>query len=53
VVWWARWALRSWNGSPAPKLPAGRARVLAVGLGVVALVFWVVRNTPWGAWLHS
>jgi hypothetical protein len=53
VVWWARWALRSWKGSPAPERDAGRARVLAVGLGVAALVFWVVRNTPWGAWLHS
>jgi hypothetical protein len=53
VLWWLRWAGRAWSGTPSRELTAGRARVLAVTAGVVALVFWVVRNTPWGAWLHS
>jgi len=53
VLCWLRWAQQAWTGTPAHKPAPGRARVLAIGLGVLALVFWVVRNTPWGTWLHS
>jgi hypothetical protein len=47
AVAWAAWVVRRLRGHDGP-LPVVRDRSLAVLL-VVALVFGVVRNTPWGA----
>ena len=49
VVTWAAWAVRRARGTDAQMLVVSdRALVLVI---VVALVFGVVRNTPWGAGL--
>jgi hypothetical protein len=53
-LWWARTVLDRWRGVvPRAGSPAASRRVVAgcVGFGVVAVVFWVARNTPPGAWL--
>lgn len=47
----ALWLLGAWRGTSGPSLPAGVRRVLWWGVAAVALVFFVVRNTPPGAWL--
>ena len=47
---WALWAGRSWTDRRTAPSPA-TVRVLSVVLGVLAVVFTVYRNTPWGsAW---
>jgi hypothetical protein len=47
VALWAVWLRRGWTGAPV-RLPARVVRPLAVGCGVLVLVFAVFRNTPWG-----
>lgn len=49
IVAFALWVLRRWRGNNA------RMIVLPAKVGVLVmvalLIFAVVRNTPWGAWL--
>ncbi|MGW3265691.1 DUF2752 domain-containing protein [Streptomyces sp. NPDC001056] len=49
AVLWVVWAARAWRGRPA-QLRLGSAQMWAVG--ALLLVFTVVRNLPFGAWLH-
>jgi hypothetical protein len=51
VVLLALWLVRSWRGTPPRELPVGLRRALWWGLGAVTLAFFVLRNTPPGAWL--
>jgi uncharacterized protein DUF2752 len=53
VVLWLLWARRSWTGADARRLGKGTTRVLWTSTLVVTLAFTVLRNTPWGSWLHS
>ena len=53
VLMWAAWVRRSWLGLPAPTRSGRAARATWMAAAVVAVVFTVVRNTPWGSWLHS
>lgn len=52
MAWfWARWVGRAWTGGPRADPNAGiRTWVVALVLGAV-LLFWLVRNLPFGAWL--
>jgi hypothetical protein len=45
---WALWVRRSWTDG-SPRVPSATIRPLVVAYGVLALVFTVVRNTPWGS----
>ncbi|MFI7612968.1 DUF2752 domain-containing protein [Nonomuraea terrae] len=47
VFWWGRWAAHAWKGRPVP-LP--HPAWLWAFIGVV-MVYWVVRNLPFGAFL--
>ena len=47
---WARSDGQRWRGVREP-LPRGAAGVAAAVLVVLAVLFWVVRNLPAGAWL--
>ncbi|GLX48192.1 membrane protein [Streptomyces hygroscopicus subsp. hygroscopicus] len=49
AVLWVVWAARAWRGRPA-QLRLGSAQMWS--LGALLLVFTVVRNLPFGAWLH-
>ncbi|WP_113702740.1 DUF2752 domain-containing protein [Nonomuraea lactucae] len=49
VFWWGRWLVRAWQGRPSRTKLAHPAWLWAF-LGVV-LVYWVVRNLPFGAFL--
>ncbi|MEU3026342.1 DUF2752 domain-containing protein [Streptomyces incarnatus] len=49
AVLWAVWVVRAWRGRPA-RLALGNAQMWAIG--ALLLVFTVVRNLPFGAWLH-
>ncbi|MBB6343927.1 hypothetical protein FHU36_000436 [Nonomuraea muscovyensis] len=49
VFWWGRWLVRAWQGRPRRTTLAHPAWLWAF-LGVV-LVYWVVRNLPFGAFL--
>ncbi|MBP2702287.1 DUF2752 domain-containing protein [Microbispora sp. RL4-1S] len=49
IAGWAIWALRSWQGRPVRPIP-GHAAV-TWGFLAVAIVFGVVRNTPFGLFL--
>ena len=53
VVLWLLWARRSWTGTAARPLDKRTTRVLWATTLVVTVVFTVLRNTPWGSWLHS
>jgi hypothetical protein len=49
VLWWGRWTVRSWQGRP---MRAGPARpAYAWGFAGVVMIFWVVRNLPFGRFL--
>jgi hypothetical protein len=51
VAWlWTRWLVDRWRGA-ARAVDQRRGVLGAVALGVVSLVFWVVRNLPGQAWL--
>jgi hypothetical protein len=50
VLWWASTVRDRWQGR-VRRLAARRHGMLAVAFLVVALVFAVVRNLPFGAWL--
>lgn len=47
---WIRWTIDSWRGSTRI-VDVARVRSLTVGGAAVLVVFWVVRNTTFGAWL--
>ena len=50
---WLLWVRRSWTGAaPRPLTKRTTSALWAASL-VVAVVFTVLRNTPWGSWLHS
>jgi hypothetical protein len=49
VFWWARWAARSWKGRPARTSLARPGHLW--GLLAIVVLFWVVRNTPFGHFL--
>ncbi|MEU0568065.1 DUF2752 domain-containing protein [Nonomuraea sp. NPDC005983] len=49
LFWWGRWLVRAWQGRPRRATLAHPGWVWAF-LGVV-LVYWVVRNLPFGAFL--
>ncbi|MEN3537754.1 DUF2752 domain-containing protein [Microbispora sp. ZYX-F-249] len=46
---WALWALRSWQGRPVRTNLAHPAYLW--GLLAIVIVFWVIRNTPFGHFL--
>lgn len=47
VVGWLLWVRRAWAGERVD----GPSTRLVVTMLVLLLVFWVARNTSWGAWL--
>ncbi|GGR93578.1 membrane protein [Streptomyces aureoverticillatus] len=49
AVGWALWAVRAARGRPV-RLELGRAQLW--GVGVVVALFTLVRNLPFGGWLH-
>ncbi|WP_169944936.1 DUF2752 domain-containing protein [Microbispora sp. H11081] len=50
LLWrWGLWALRSWQGRPVRTNLAHPAYLW--GLLVIVIVFWVIRNTPFGHFL--
>jgi hypothetical protein len=51
VVLLAWWALRAWRGTRAPELSPSVRTALWWVVGSAALAFFVLRNTPAGAWL--
>jgi uncharacterized protein DUF2752 len=53
VVLWLLWARRSWTGTDARGLDKRTTKVLWSATLAVTLAFTVLRNTPWGTWLHS
>lgn len=51
---WVAWLQRSWDGvARPPRRSAHATKALWIGAILVIVVFTVLRNTPWGAWLHS
>jgi hypothetical protein len=53
VVLWLLWVRRSWSGTAPRRLTKRTTNVLWTASLVVAVAFTVLRNTPWGSWLHS
>lgn len=53
VAMWVVWLRRSWSGEPGPARSARATRAAWTAAVVVVVVFTVLRNTPWGSWLHS
>ena len=51
VVLLSLWLVRAWRGTPPRRLPDPVRRVLWWSAAAVALLFFVARNTPQGAWL--
>ncbi|MEU4403201.1 DUF2752 domain-containing protein [Streptosporangium sp. NPDC023963] len=53
VVLWGRWTLRAWSGGTSRGAPAGRSVHPAYVWSLLALmvVFWIVRNLPFGEFL--
>jgi len=50
AVLWALWAVRAWRGRPAPRLALRPVQVWSIA--VLLLAFTVLRNLPFGSWLH-
>jgi len=51
VLWWLTRLRNQWRGSTVVPLARQHATALTYGVGGVAIVFAIVRNTPWGAGL--
>jgi Protein of unknown function (DUF2752) len=51
IVSWALWMIATWRSRPTPALVRGPTAILAIGL--VFIVFTVVRNLDAGDWLAS
>jgi hypothetical protein len=49
---WFLWFSRAWRGQPT-RLTQARTNAIVGCYLVVAIGFAVLRNTPWGSWLHS
>ncbi|MFG1695650.1 DUF2752 domain-containing protein [Nonomuraea sp. NPDC049309] len=49
LFWWARWVVRAWRGRP-PSTSVPHPAWLWAFIAVV-MVYWVVRNLPFGAFL--
>ncbi|WP_283133540.1 DUF2752 domain-containing protein [Rhizohabitans arisaemae] len=49
LFWWGRWTLRSWQGRPVRTTLAHPAVIW--GFLALVIVFWVVRNLPFGEFL--
>ncbi|MGN9839399.1 DUF2752 domain-containing protein [Nonomuraea sp. H19] len=49
VFWWGRWVVRAWQGRPRRTSLAHPAWLWA--FIAVIMVYWVVRNLPFGAFL--
>ncbi len=49
LFWWGRWMIRSWQGRP-PRTTLAHPAYLWGFLALV-IVFWVVRNMPFGRFL--
>lgn len=55
AVLWVLWVVRAWRGvsvSADPVVLARRNRTV-IGVGVLLLVFWLVRNLPFAEYLRS
>ncbi|MEO5710676.1 MAG: DUF2752 domain-containing protein [Nocardioidaceae bacterium] len=50
AFWWSRSVLTGWRGTHQP-VSTRQVVLPVVLLGALAVVFWVVRNLPVGAWL--
>lgn len=48
AYWWVTWVIRAVRGQPRPEPKHPR---LIWGLAAVIMVFWVVRNLPFGSFL--
>ncbi|MET8869958.1 DUF2752 domain-containing protein [Nonomuraea sp. NPDC004580] len=49
LFWWGRWVVRAWRGRPMSTAVPHPAWLWA--FIVVVMVYWVVRNLPFGAFL--
>ncbi|WP_214416913.1 DUF2752 domain-containing protein [Sphaerisporangium fuscum] len=49
LFWWGRWALRTWQGRPVRTTLAHPAYIW--GFLALVIVFWIVRNLPFGRFL--
>jgi hypothetical protein len=49
LFWWGRWVLRAWQGRPS-SITLAHPAWLWTFIGLV-MVYWVVRNLPFGAFL--
>jgi hypothetical protein len=49
LFWWGRWVLRAWQGRPRRTTLAHPAWLW--GFIAIIMVYWVVRNLPFGAFL--
>ncbi|MBF8188724.1 DUF2752 domain-containing protein [Nonomuraea sp. K274] len=49
LFWWGRWVVRAWQGRPRRTTLAHPAWLWA--FIAVVMVYWVVRNLPFGAFL--
>jgi hypothetical protein len=49
LFWWGRWVVRAWQGRPQRTTLAHPAWLWA--FIAVVMVYWVVRNLPFGAFL--
>jgi hypothetical protein len=53
VALWALWVRAGWTGTSSLRVPPGVVRPLLVAAAVLAVVFTVYRNTPWGVAWHA
>ncbi|MGW4798979.1 DUF2752 domain-containing protein [Nonomuraea sp. NPDC004297] len=49
VFWWGRWVVRAWQGRPRRTTLAHPAWLWA--FIAIVMIYWVVRNLPFGAFL--
>ncbi|UIJ34475.1 DUF2752 domain-containing protein [Allobranchiibius sp. GilTou73] len=49
VGWWLTALRNRWRGVPSAPFARQHATVLTYVIGAVAVIFMIVRNTPWGA----
>lgn len=50
AVLWARWTVRAWTGRPAPARKSAHPAFMWLFLAVI-IVYWAVRNLPFGSFL--
>lgn len=49
IFWWARWALRSWQGRPVRTKLAHPAYIWA--FFAIVIIYWIARNLSFGEFL--